>query len=108
MRPRRMFAPRMLGNRASPRRRACSTAIGSPRYRRIAYSGIAPVTMLVRVADTTDVAIASIRMRPKFTVGNEVGGGAAHPPPTKTGPKMGDERAAERTPGAAARGRYTT
>src|SRR5207245_2418291 len=46
----------MLRNRSSPRRKARSRVIGSPRYRRTAYSVMEPVTMLTRIAEMTNVA----------------------------------------------------
>src|SRR2546428_254712 len=46
----------MLRNRSSPRRKARSRVIGSPRYRLTAYSVMEPVTMLTMIAAVTNVA----------------------------------------------------
>src|SRR2546422_953888 len=59
----------MLRNRSSPRRKARSRVIGSPRYRRTAYSVMEPVTMLTRIAEMTNVAAPERRRSPRATVG---------------------------------------
>src|SRR5439155_230309 len=99
-----MTPPRMETTRIEPRR--------DHRWPRVIRQLLErPPTALafsIMIADTTNVAIASMRMRPKFTVGNEVGGTPPNPPPTKTVPKMANERTAESAPVAAPRARYTT
>src|SRR5207249_11572303 len=69
---------------------------------------MAPVTMLVRMAEKTNAATAQRRRRPKFKVGSDVGARPPKPPPTKTAPRMANERTTESTPVAAPRAKYTT
>jgi len=95
----------MLRNRWSPRRKACSTVIGSPRYRRTAYSVMAPVTMLVRITEMAKVAINERTRSPKSTVGRVVEGTPKKPPPGETVPKMAYETTAPSAPVAAPRAR---
>src|SRR2546425_389373 len=63
----------MLRNRSSPRRKARSRVIGSPRYRRTAYSVMEPVTMLTRIAEMTNVAAPGRRRSPRSAAGGTTG-----------------------------------
>src|SRR3989442_923586 len=66
----------MLRNRSSPRRKARSRVIGSPRYRRTAYSVMEPVTMLTGIAEMTNVAAPERSGSPESTGGRRGAGPA--------------------------------